>query len=332
MKISVALATFDGGAYLHEQLDSLASQQCLPDELIVSDDASTDDTREIIRGFAGTAPFKVILLESSHRQGYAENFSRALSRCSGDLVFLCDQDDVWFSEKISTMTAFAAADEKTLCFMNDALLTDARLNSQGISKWQQIRAAGLPDEAFVMGCCVAVKRPLLELALPLPPAAGAHDNWLVGLADRLSLTRRHEQVLQYYRRHGGNASGFFVNQSSALSVGNRVRRKLKSLPRRLFSGEALDREWAWEHAVWERLQQERGQLSIMLEENDIQAVVRASQAYLQVLESRRMLRRLPVWQRPSRVAACWRDGVYEASGGRTGVIKDLFLARRRTRE
>ncbi len=330
MKVSVALATCNGESYLHEQLDSLARQHRLPDELIVSDDASTDDTREIIHGFAGTAPFKVILLESRRRQGYAENFSRALSRCSGDLVFLCDQDDVWFKDKIAIMTAFAAADDKGQCFMNDALLTDARLNSQGVSKWQQIRAAGLPDEAFVMGCCAAVKRLLLELALPLPRAAGAHDNWLVGLADRLSLTRRHEQVLQYYRRHGGNASGFFVNQSSALSVGNRLSRKLESLPRKLFSGEALDREWVWESALWKRLRQQRERWSMLLEEQEIQAVIRDSEAYLHVLESRRRLRQLPLWQRPSRIAACWRDGVYEASGGRAGAIKDLFLVRRRT--
>ncbi len=332
MKVSVALATFDGGPYLREQLDSLASQQRQPDELIISDDASTDDTREIIRGFAGTVPFKVILLVNSRRRGYAENFSRALSRCSGDLIFLCDQDDVWFEDKLAIMTAHAAADDKGLCFMNDALLTDARLNSQGISKWQQIRLAGLPDEAFVMGCCVAVKRPLLELALPLPAAAGAHDNWLVGLADRLSLTRRYEQILQYYRRHGGNTSGFFVNQRGALSVGNRIRRKLGSLPRRLFSGEALEREWAWERALWERLQQHRRQWSTLLEENEIEAVIRTSETYLHVLESRRMLRQLPLWRRPSRIAACWRDGVYGASGGRAGAIKDLFLARRRSRE
>lgn len=327
MKISVALATYNGETFLLEQLNSLVRQRRLPDELIVSDDASTDATRDIIRAFSRTAPFSVTLLENDHRLGYVDNFSRALSLCSGDLVFLCDQDDVWYEDKIAVIAEFARRDDKGMCFMNDALLADDSLSLLGMSKWQQIRAAGLTDEAFVMGCCVAVRRTLLDLALPIPQAGIAHDNWLVGMADSLSVTRRNPTVLQYYRRHADNTSDFFVNQAQAFSPWKRIRRALTALPGKVFSGESLEREWAYRNALLMRFEQYSGELRDMLGEANAHDKLVAMRKYLKVLESRKAVRALSVPGRPSQVLKLWREGAYKESGGGLGAIKDLFLAR-----
>jgi glycosyltransferase involved in cell wall biosynthesis len=105
MKTSIALATYNGEKYVEEQLDSYLTQTVLPDELIVSDDCSTDATQQMLGAFAKKAPFRVVLLCNIENVGYGQNFSRALSQTTGDLVFLSDKDDVWFPEKIAKYVA-----------------------------------------------------------------------------------------------------------------------------------------------------------------------------------------------------------------------------------
>lgn len=144
MRISIAMATCNGARHLGEQLRSFAVQQRLPDELVVADDASTDGTRDLVEAFARSAPFPVRLVVNPARLGLAGNFGRALSLASGDLVFLSDQDDVWFPEKIAVVAGLAAADPAHACFINDAWLADGELRRVGASKMQRIRAAGLP--------------------------------------------------------------------------------------------------------------------------------------------------------------------------------------------
>ena len=103
MKLSVALATYNGGRHLREQLDSIARQTLLPTELVVSDDGSSDDTLAIARRFAADAPFPVVVV-TGERLGFTKNFVRAITRCTGDLVALCDQDDVWSAHKLAVAT------------------------------------------------------------------------------------------------------------------------------------------------------------------------------------------------------------------------------------
>jgi glycosyltransferase involved in cell wall biosynthesis len=101
--ISVALAAYNGARYLQEQLDSLAAQRRLPDELVVVDDASSDGTVGILERFRATAPFEVKVHRNTANLGYSANFEVAISRCTGDIIFMSDQDDVWFPEKIEAV-------------------------------------------------------------------------------------------------------------------------------------------------------------------------------------------------------------------------------------
>src|ERR1700751_1590888 len=98
MRVSIALAVYNGERFIAEQLESLANQTRLPDELIVSDDASTDQTVELIREFAARASFPVRLLLNDENVGCTRNFDRALRECNGDIIFLCDHDDVWYAD------------------------------------------------------------------------------------------------------------------------------------------------------------------------------------------------------------------------------------------
>jgi len=99
-RFSIAMATFNGEAYIGEQLNSLAGQLLLPYELVVCDDGSLDNTVSILQEFQKEAPFPVKIHRNPRRLGFADNFLQAASRCDGDWVAFCDQDDIWFREKL----------------------------------------------------------------------------------------------------------------------------------------------------------------------------------------------------------------------------------------
>lgn len=217
MKISIAMATYNGAEYLQEQLQSFMDQTRQPDELIIADDCSTDETEVIIRNFAKTAPFTVEFHRNQENLGYSGNFNAALMKTTGDLVFLSDQDDVWFPEKIERMVGVAERNPHALVVMNDAALTDGELNGVGLTKVGQIRSAGLCMKAFVMGCCCGVRRELLNLCMPIPEGIKAHDNWLVHFAEAMNGKVVCDEVLQYYRRHETNESQFIANRTTKVN-------------------------------------------------------------------------------------------------------------------
>ncbi|MDP4546875.1 glycosyltransferase family 2 protein [Marinobacter sp. MDS2] len=211
MKISIAMATYNGAQYIQEQLQSFVAQTRQPDELIITDDCSTDQTEAFVREFAKTAPFTVEFHRNEKNLGYCGNFNAALMKTTGDLVFLSDQDDVWLPEKIEYMTRAAEHNQEALVLMNDALISDAELNVSLHTKYQRIRKAGLSNESFVMGCCCAFRRDFLTWALPIPITYPGHDNWLVGLADKIQAKIIIDKPLQFYRRHGKNTSKIALN-------------------------------------------------------------------------------------------------------------------------
>lgn len=218
MRISIAMATFNGASYLPQQLESLAAQSLLPDELVVSDDNSSDETRDIVLSFADDAPFEVRLLQNDENVGCVENFNRAILACSGDLVFLCDQDDTWYSNKIAAMVEIANEDPDQWLIINDAEIADESLSPKGVTKLGQIRSAGLADSVFIMGCCCVLRRDLIELCMPVPNGYWAHDKWIVKFSEGVGRKRIVEQVLQLYRRHGANESTYITSQTSKVGL------------------------------------------------------------------------------------------------------------------
>lgn len=118
--ISVAMATYEGGRFINDQLSSIAAQTVLPHEVVIFDDGSTDNTVDIVRGFASSAPFEVRFVVNERRLGITRNFESAIYACKGGIVFLCDQDDVWYPEKVEKTLACFRRSEAVGVVCSDA--------------------------------------------------------------------------------------------------------------------------------------------------------------------------------------------------------------------
>lgn len=214
---SIAMATYNGADYIKQQLQSFAEQTLLPDELIVTDDGSTDATVDIIKDFARTVPFNVRVERNHENLGYAQNFSKAISLCSGDVIFLSDQDDVWLPEKLARILHEFSVRPEIQILINDAKIVDGELNGTGLTKFQQIQALGLSSSNNNTGCCSAFRGDFRNILLPIPEFFVGHDHWLHLIADLLEVRFALPEPLQLYRRHEANASLGFRSSAKKLS-------------------------------------------------------------------------------------------------------------------
>jgi len=206
---SIAMATYNGAKYLQEQLDSFVRQTVLPDELIITDDCSTDDTVAICERFADSAPFPVRLHQNDQNLGFTRNFEKALEKCTGDIVFLSDQDDVWYSNKIERVLQAFALDQETALIIHDLEYCDTSLQRNGQTKIDRIRTFADPSEVYVTGMATAIRSGFLRKCLPFPKGIegfSAHDSWLHSCAFLIDKKKLFNEVLADYRRHETNAT------------------------------------------------------------------------------------------------------------------------------
>ncbi|MDR2109551.1 MAG: glycosyltransferase [Coriobacteriales bacterium] len=210
--ISVALAAKDGARFLVEQVVSILPQLTASDELIISVDPSEDDTLELARALAettsGAAAPRFTVLEGPGRT-IAANFEQALRACTNEIIFLADQDDIWLEDKVSTiLKAFARSDALLIC--HDAAIVDEHLNLLELSYFSWHKSHGGLVRSVLrnsyVGCCLALRRELLNAALPFPPNIPMHDQWLGCLAERFRRTLFLESPLILYRRHSANST------------------------------------------------------------------------------------------------------------------------------
>lgn len=218
-RISIALATCNGGRYLPMLLDSILRQDSMPFELVVSDDASEDDTLAILESFADHAPFSVNIYRNSARLGVVENFSRAILHCKGDYIALADQDDVWIKQKLAR---FSAAFDQPNCVavFSDANVVSATLRKLGYTMWQRLRFSVheqnlvIQGHAFevllkhkiVTGATLAFKSNLRETIFPIP-SHWPHDAWIAMIASLVGRLSAIKEPLIDYRQHDGNVVG-----------------------------------------------------------------------------------------------------------------------------
>jgi glycosyltransferase involved in cell wall biosynthesis len=218
LTISVALCTYNGTAYLSTQWQSLLEQQQLPDEVVVCDDKSTDGTIELVNQLAANAPFTVRIIENKEQLGFNKNFECALKACTGDLIFLCDQDDFWLPEKIITMTKFMNQHPQTQLAFCDAWVTDAhlmgrekhfwdvvRFNKMAQDRWQAGEAMEiLLDGNRMMGCATVIRKDFLNYVLPIPsnlPGDYIYDGWMALVGAACNTITFIDKPLQLYRTH-----------------------------------------------------------------------------------------------------------------------------------
>ena len=199
--ISVVLCTFNGERFLQEQLRSIEEQTYPNLEVIISDDASTDSTKDILNEYEKCLGFKVFYQDEN--LGYIKNFAFALSKANGAFIALCDQDDVWLPHKIETL--FQRFENEWLVYSDSLLVND---NGESLSKkLSSIRNmySGRETKGFflfnvVWGHALMMRRELLSTALPIPEGI-PHDIWLAYKAATITGIKYCDQVLTHYRQH-----------------------------------------------------------------------------------------------------------------------------------
>jgi glycosyltransferase involved in cell wall biosynthesis len=207
------MCTYNGAAYLSEQLESLATQTRAPDELIVCDDNSTDGgTAEIVRAFARNSPFEVRCSVNQKTLGSKMNFENAIARCKGDVIFLCDQDDVWSQNKLARVeAAFLAAPEAGFVF-SDAQVVDENLQSLSnlCDGFKEKFPAAEPVWIFrsllpvnlVTGATMAFRSTFRDLVLPIPSdTVFQHDAWIALIIGAVAPAVFLNEPLIKYRQH-----------------------------------------------------------------------------------------------------------------------------------
>lgn len=220
-RISVALCTHNGASYVEEQLLSILEQQPAPTQLVVSDDASRDDTIDRVRAVAARYPsVQLTIFENTPPLGVTKNFEQAIRACTGDLIALSDQDDVWHPGRLALFAAQFAAQPTVSLIHSDARLVDGAGAPLGhtLSGALGVGAGEVASihagDAFsvmlrrnlVTGACTVFRRSLVEFAAPFPPS-WVHDEWLGIIAAAVASTDFVEQPTIDYRQHGSNQIG-----------------------------------------------------------------------------------------------------------------------------
>lgn len=241
MKISIAMATFNGERFLREQLASLAAQTRLPDELVVSDDGSSDETLAIVREFADTAPFPVSIHQNKKNLGYADNFLKAASACRGDWIAFCDQDDKWLPNKLSTVEQyFEVPGYNVVLVVHNALVVDEFMVESGV-RYPNIRrtrvcsGSDLPMLWFAGGLTMVFRSELISRCSPRDrgPSHGspgkpvAHDAWICWLACILGDVALLSEELVLYRRHSSTTTRRLKGSASQIRASQQLLRLVR---------------------------------------------------------------------------------------------------------
>jgi glycosyltransferase involved in cell wall biosynthesis len=202
--ISVCIPTYNGEKYIAQQLASILCQLSKDDEVIISDDSSTDSTISIIKSMADS---RITILENQKFKSPIFNLENALRHAKGDLIFLSDQDDVWIDGKVIKLReALNICD----CVISDARIVDADLKLMADSFF----AVNGSKPGFMhnilkngyLGACMAFNRKVLERSLPFPTNIPMHDIWIGTMASVCGKVLFLDDKLVLYRRHGNNAS------------------------------------------------------------------------------------------------------------------------------
>jgi glycosyltransferase involved in cell wall biosynthesis len=234
MKFSVAMCTYAGARFVGAQLESIAAQTRPPDELVVCDDRSPDETVRIVEDFAARAPFPVRLHVNERNLGSTKNFERAIALCGGDAVALCDQDDVWLPSKLARLEEEFGRRPRAALVFSDAEVADEAGRPTGRRLWEsfgvgraeleRLRAGkGLGDllsGATVTGATAALRADLRRLVLPIPEDLPLiHDAWIALLAACVAEVSAVEEPLILYRRHAGQQVGPLERRTHAGGLG-----------------------------------------------------------------------------------------------------------------
>jgi glycosyltransferase involved in cell wall biosynthesis len=320
MEVSVAMCTFNGAAFLAEQLQSLAAQDRLPDELVVCDDGSSDATPSILRGFAARAPFPVRLEINRQNLGSPQNFAKAVSLCRGRIIFLADQDDAWKPQKVRRLAEVISADPGIGFAFSDARLVDAQGEPSGHTLWQSLpfepaeqarfNTAGAFDlllrRNVVTGTTMAFRSDYRELLLPVP-SGWVHDGWFALLLAAVARGWADSEPLVDYRQHARQ------------QIGAPPETLLDKYRRRKRQGLGLYAATADNYAqAWERLSRAEDRLLD-------RSILAALADKIDHWRTRARMRIDPAWRAPTIARELLRGSYERYSAGWKSVAEDILL-------
>jgi len=214
MRKSVCMATYNGAKYIEEQLNSILPQLLSDDEIIISDDYSSDNTLEIISNIADS---RIKVFKNELGKGYTNNFINAINKSNNELIFLSDQDDVWMNNKVELCLKYIydGADmvisDSTIVNQDleiiDFSFFKARGSKEGL--FQNIKKAGY------LGCNIAFKRTVVNKIFPYPSYINMipYDLWIGICGMCFYKVKWLDTPLIYYRRHGENTSDGGISKS-----------------------------------------------------------------------------------------------------------------------
>lgn len=202
--ISVCIATYNGENYIYQQLESILKQIGDSDEVIISDDTSTDRTLDIVTSFDDK---RIKIFRNQKFKSPIFNFENALNHAKGSIIFLSDQDDIWHENKVERMINALDEADMAVC---DCVFIDDSGDVIVESYFELVKSSSgvirnLRKNTY-FGCCMAFKKDILKKALPFPKDIPMHDIWLGFVSDMFFKTVFLNEKLTYYRKHNNNAS------------------------------------------------------------------------------------------------------------------------------
>lgn len=214
MSCLVLIACYQGERFLHTQLDSLLNQSFKDFQILARDDGSTDKTKAILEEYSLRHPEKITVLPSGARLGVVGNFNALLEQANSDIIFFCDQDDIWEHDKVElTLKAFRT--KTPLLVHTDLQIVDEKAICMHRSFWEYSQIDPLEGNNFnrvlvqnhVTGCTMAINKALRDLAYPIPKEAIMHDWWISLIASACGQIAAVESQTVRYRQHSSNTLG-----------------------------------------------------------------------------------------------------------------------------
>lgn len=204
-KISVCIATYNGGLYIKQQLLSILAQLSNNDEIIVSDDGSTDDTIDVINSLND---YRIVIYKGNFKN-LIKNFENAISKSTGDIIFLSDQDDIWKPNKVKKMTEKLSLEYDIVLHDCEIVTSDNNIINDSFFKFRSSKAGlirNLLKRNSYMGCCLAFNAKMKSYILPFPKKIPMHDLWIGLIGELFFKPLFLDDKLLQYRQHPNNSS------------------------------------------------------------------------------------------------------------------------------
>ena len=204
---SVAMASYNGSKYIIQQLESIENQTVTPDEVIICDDCSTDNTVEVVSNYSKNSQLNIVIVQNHTNLGFRKNYEKCINLCSSDIIFYCDQDDVWINTKAEKFLMEFSKDNNLVYAFSNAFVTDSELNIILKSEWQnnwlnldsrQTFFDYVQTRNFPLGFQSAFRKEFVKKIIPF---LADPDGWIAVCAPIFGNIKAIPEQLVFYRRH-----------------------------------------------------------------------------------------------------------------------------------